>query len=297
MRKKHDQKIHTILTALFLLFSFCCSSWAAEQVYFYHTDPAGTPLAMTNASGTVVWKADYKPFGEENSLTASTANNKRFVGKEKDAETGFSYFGARYEDARTGRFAAVDPVRAVDPKSNKTNEKILSNPQRLNAYAYGLNNPYRYIDPDGMEPWNVSDLAKIESVMSKWESAETPYATKGTKYAGSSAEKGKGADCSGSMYATIKEAGFDIKYFTTAMLKQAGKNDNVDSYFKTRENNIPQRGDLVLFNGHVVYYLGQNSEGSHNVYGAHYTGGPDFDKHTYSDKSFNPVKVLYYDNK
>jgi hypothetical protein len=40
------------------------SLFAAEQVFFYHTDPAGTPLAMTDSTGMVVWKADYKPFGE-----------------------------------------------------------------------------------------------------------------------------------------------------------------------------------------------------------------------------------------
>lgn len=122
---------------------------AADQVYFYHTDPAGTPLAMSNASGTVVWTADYKPFGEENSVTAEPKNNKRFVGKEKDEETGLSYFGARYEDARIGRFIAVDPVRAVDAHSNKTNEQMLLNPQRLNMYAYALSNPYTNIDHDG----------------------------------------------------------------------------------------------------------------------------------------------------
>jgi YD repeat-containing protein len=36
---------------------------APSAVYFYHTDPAGTPMAMTNMSRSVVWRADYKPFG------------------------------------------------------------------------------------------------------------------------------------------------------------------------------------------------------------------------------------------
>jgi RHS repeat-associated protein len=133
-------------------FTICITgtlSFAAEKVYFYHTDPAGTPLAMTDSSGNVVWKADYKPFGEENSTSGSAANDRRFVGKEKDEETGLSYFGARYENAKIGRFIAPDPVRAVDPRSSKTNEQLLLNPQRLNTYAYGLNNPYRYVDPDG----------------------------------------------------------------------------------------------------------------------------------------------------
>lgn len=140
-----------ILVTLLLLFCFSSLGLASEQVFFYHTDPAGTPLSMTNSAGTVVWKTDYKPFGEEYAVTETAVNDKRFVGKEKDKETGLSYFGARYEDARIGRFTGVDPVRAVDPQTSQTNEKLLLNPQRLNTYSYGLNNPYRYVDPDGRE--------------------------------------------------------------------------------------------------------------------------------------------------
>lgn len=128
------------------------AAFAGEKVYFYDTDPAGTPLVMTDSSGNVVWRADYKPFGEENSVTGTAANDLRFVGKVKDEETGLDYFGARYHDPRTGRFIAPDPVRAVDEKTSKTNEKMLLNPQLLNTYAYGINNPYSYVDPDGLAP-------------------------------------------------------------------------------------------------------------------------------------------------
>jgi RHS repeat-associated core domain len=145
-------KLRAILSAMLFVLAFSFSASGAEQVFFYQTDPAGTPLAMTDSSGAVVWKADYKPFGEENSVTGAAINDQRFVGKEKDEETGLSYFGARYEDARTGRFIAPDPVRVVDSKNSKTNEKLLLNPQGLNAYAYGLNNPYKFVDPDGNEP-------------------------------------------------------------------------------------------------------------------------------------------------
>jgi RHS repeat-associated protein len=71
------------------------------------------------------------------------------VGKEKDSESGLYYFGARYMDAGVGRFASIDPIRAVDPNTGKVNSILLSNPQRLNLYAYAGNNPYKYIDPDG----------------------------------------------------------------------------------------------------------------------------------------------------
>jgi RHS repeat-associated protein len=102
---------------------------------------------MTDANGNVVWRADYKPFGEEQSITGSVENNDKFVGKEKDKETGLYYFGARYMDAKTGRFVSVDP--------KGISEKDLLNPQRLNRYNYSLNNPYRYIDPDGKWPKEV----------------------------------------------------------------------------------------------------------------------------------------------
>ncbi len=112
-------------------------------------DPAGTPLAMTDQGGTVVWRAVYKPFGEEQSITGTVENNEKFVGKEKDKETGLYYFGARYMEAKVGRFISPDPVGPVDPRTSKTNYEMLANPQKLNRYAYSLNNPYKYFDPDG----------------------------------------------------------------------------------------------------------------------------------------------------
>ena len=114
---------------------------APSAVYFYHTDPAGTPMAMTNMSRDVMWSADYKPFGEESWISGTLENNEKFVGKEKDKETGLYYFGARYMETKIGRFAIVDPARI--------SEVDLINPQRLNRYSYGLNNPYKYMDTTG----------------------------------------------------------------------------------------------------------------------------------------------------
>jgi RHS repeat-associated protein len=147
-----------IFPGVFIVFAFAFLlianlSSAGQKVYFYHTDAAGTPVAMTDAGGNVVWRADYKPFGEEQAITGSVENNEKFVGKEKDKETGLYYFGARYMDAKTGRFVSVDPKGIT--------EKDLLNPQRLNRYNYSLNNPYRYIDPDGRWP---SEIKKVHQV-------------------------------------------------------------------------------------------------------------------------------------
>ena len=40
---------------------------------------------------------------------AGAENNKQFVGKEKDKETGLYYFGARYMNDKIGRFISTDP--------------------------------------------------------------------------------------------------------------------------------------------------------------------------------------------
>jgi RHS repeat-associated protein len=130
-------------------FLTCCTHNCGRKSFFYHTDPAGTPLAMTGSSGTVVWRADYKPFGEEQSVTQSPENVMKFVGKEKDKETGLHYFGARYMKDEIGRFITTDPVGPVDPRTSKTNYSLLTNLQKLNRYAYSLNNPYKYLDING----------------------------------------------------------------------------------------------------------------------------------------------------
>lgn len=63
-------------------------------------------------------------------------------GKERDAETGLDYFGARYFSGAQGRFTSPDPLLA----SGRAEQ-----PQSWNRYAYVLNNPFRYVDPSGMQ--------------------------------------------------------------------------------------------------------------------------------------------------
>ena len=65
------------------------------------------------------------------------------TGKERDAESGLDYFGARYYASNMGRFMSTDPIWITKER--------LADPQRLNLYAYAVNNPLRYIDPDGMD--------------------------------------------------------------------------------------------------------------------------------------------------
>jgi RHS repeat-associated protein len=95
---------------------------------------------VTNEAGALVEEHDYDVFGQEVNAQPGT-QPVRFSGKERDAETGWDYFGARYYGSKIGRFTTVDPHQNI--------EANLVNPQAWNRYSYVLNNPLRYTDPDG----------------------------------------------------------------------------------------------------------------------------------------------------
>jgi RHS repeat-associated protein len=64
-------------------------------------------------------------------------------GKERDAESGLDYFGARYYGSTMGRFMSPDPVFISAQR--------LADPQSLNLYAYVRNNPLRLTDDTGLD--------------------------------------------------------------------------------------------------------------------------------------------------
>jgi RHS repeat-associated protein len=116
---------------------------AQDTVIYYHTDAIGSVRMITDQNGQVVSRYDYLPFGEP-WQQGSNPDVRQFAGKERDADTGFNYFGARYYASGTGRLTTVDPVLDI--------ESSLEDPQRWNRYAYALNNPLAFKDDDGRVP-------------------------------------------------------------------------------------------------------------------------------------------------
>jgi RHS repeat-associated protein len=122
-------------------------------------DPLGSTRLVTNAAGAVVKRYDYVPFGEEVSAgvgARATADgygsgtypnapdvvSEKFTAKERDAESGLDYFGARYYGSGLGRFTSPDPLGGH-----------YEDPQTLNKYAYVRNNPLTLTDPTGLDIW------------------------------------------------------------------------------------------------------------------------------------------------
>jgi RHS repeat-associated protein len=113
-------------------------------------DHLGSTRLVTSSTGAERRCLDYLPFGEQMTqgmggrgacYASATEPRVKFTGKERDVETGLDFFQARYYSGAQGRFTSPDPENAG---SNAVD------PQSWNMYAYGRNNPLKYVDPDGL---------------------------------------------------------------------------------------------------------------------------------------------------
>jgi len=110
-----------------------------------HTDHLTTPRAVTDASGTTIWRWESKaqPFGESAPDTDPDGDstpfkfNLRFPGQYFDEETGLHYNYFRDYAPELGRYVQSDPVGLRGG---------------LNTYSYSFQSPLKYIDPDGLNP-------------------------------------------------------------------------------------------------------------------------------------------------
>ncbi len=141
--------------------------------YYVHTDTVLGSNVISDAAGAKNQLLDYYPFGEVRLNEQATGFNeqKQFIGQEYDADTGLNYLNARYYGGDRGQFISQDPMflligsqdfnkkwdtnwRNSNKKKDQFNNQFLfeylSNPQNLNSYSYGLNNPITMSDPTGL---------------------------------------------------------------------------------------------------------------------------------------------------
>jgi RHS repeat-associated protein len=124
------------------------------SVYYYHNDALGTPQKMTDASGTVVWSADYKPFGEATITVSTITNNLRFPGQYFDAETGLLYNLNRVYNPAVGRYDEADPLLLpffYQGRTHFVRPFYTKTPSKLHEYLYAASNPVNLIDPSGLQ--------------------------------------------------------------------------------------------------------------------------------------------------
>jgi RHS repeat-associated protein len=122
---------------------------AIEYPFYYHSDHLGSTTYLTDRNGNTTQTLAYLPYGEDwvditafqpnynNLFDTTMLETYSFNGKEKDYESGFHYYGARYYASELGIWLSVDPMSDKYPS--------------LSPYAYCADNPVKFIDPNGEE--------------------------------------------------------------------------------------------------------------------------------------------------
>jgi len=115
----------------------CCDS--GEYYYFY--DALGNVNGVLDDGGHYYrWEMDAfgndLPSGNSFLDMDQPGAKEHLTGKMFDAATGLYYFAARWYDPQVGRFVSRDPERQMDGA----------------GYSIGYNNPYFWLDPDGLIP-------------------------------------------------------------------------------------------------------------------------------------------------
>ena len=95
--------------------------------------------------------SDCSPLLCYNHAKTTTFSTQSFTGKERDSETGFSYFGARYYDSDIlTNWLSVDPLADKYPN--------------ISPYAYCAWNPIKLVDPDGEDVWEVDNYGYVKRI-------------------------------------------------------------------------------------------------------------------------------------
>ncbi|MCF8374608.1 MAG: hypothetical protein K9H64_23520 [Bacteroidales bacterium] len=109
---------------------------------FQYSNHLGSACLELDENADIISYEEYHPFGTTSyrsgsSETEVSLKRYKYVGKERDEETGLYYYGARYYAAWIARFVSVDPLQFEYA--------------HLNPYNYAGNKPIIGIDLDGLQ--------------------------------------------------------------------------------------------------------------------------------------------------
>lgn len=129
-----------------------------DPIYYFHNDRLGTPVRLTDEAGRTVWRAEYRAFGDLQSLETdpdrdgvAVENNIRFPGQYDEAlgtlmfQQGPYYNGHRWYFPGDGRYGQGDPL-AVTPDM-----AMVFWGRGDHVYGYARNSPLSFVDPTGLQ--------------------------------------------------------------------------------------------------------------------------------------------------
>lgn len=134
----------------------------AVGVSYHFHDSLMTNRVSTDQSGIMNSEFVSYPFGKVMQREGASGSMQKYTYTGKEDDGRLLYYGARYYDARLGRFISVDPI-----------------PRHESQYVYAANNPVVIRDPDGrvvpvvyaaaaylnaaaMDPSNAGDMMQLQ---------------------------------------------------------------------------------------------------------------------------------------
>ena len=133
------------------IYYFQVPSGDSEKMFFTHNNHLGSASWITDGYGLPTQYIHYAPYGELiDNQSASYDERYKFIGKERDRETGYDNFGARFLTSLFGIWISPDPL---------LDKYIYASP-----YMYCNGNPIKYVDSDGryFDDVNEQIAQKIE---------------------------------------------------------------------------------------------------------------------------------------
>ncbi len=119
----------------------------AQLVRYQLGNHLGSTILELDAAGQVISYEEYYPYGGTSYQAlrrqTETPKRRRYAGKERDAETGLYYYGARYYAPWLGRWTSYDPAGLADG---------------LNLYWYARCSPIVWHDASGRQSTRNQEL-------------------------------------------------------------------------------------------------------------------------------------------
>ena len=211
-----------------------------NERYWYHPDHLGSSSWITFSDGEAVQHLHYLPFGEDlvNQQLTVTGALFTFSAKEKDSETGFSYFGSRYYNSDLSIWLSVDPMASKYPYQSN--------------YVYCSNNPLKIIDPNGEDEWELYPDGKVR--WKRHSEEHTLYAvnTKGERTGNSLTLKNR------QIFDDLATSGESSNYLNSHSVGGENTQDDMLNVFKFAADNstVEWRVDRFRDNGNSSYAVG-----------------------------------------
>ena len=118
--------------------------------HYFIRDYQGNVVVVVSSEGDVEQRTHYYPYGGwYGESTEPLLQERKYGGKELELTAGVNWydFGARLQRPDLCRFQTMDPLA----------EKYYG----VSPYAYCMGNPVRYVDPSGMDVWQVDASGNI----------------------------------------------------------------------------------------------------------------------------------------